>query len=802
MVVIGGGITGCSVAYHLARAGWTDVALVDKGPLTSGSTCHAAGLVTQFNPSPTMMRFRRYSIELYRELGVFETVGGLRIASSREQLAELERAVSRARGIGLDVELLSPEEALRLLPAATGDSLYGAVWVPEDGYLDPHTATYALAEAARGLGVSLVTGTRVTGIELGGGREVTAVVTERGRIECEVVVNACGIWAPQVTALAGAFVPSTPVDHQHVLLKAVPGHELPRDMPCFRDPDNLVYGKSESGGVMFGGYEPNPVARWVDGVPWEHGERALPPDLGRFEQLLRGAARRFPFVADAEIVKLVCHPDAMTPDAQPLVGPIPGVRGLWLAAGLSLNGFGGAGGIGHALAGWITTGEPELDLSPYRAWRFGVAHRDPVYAAETAREAYKYYYRLRYPFDVDEWGRPHRISALHGRLQDLGCVFGVKNGWERADFFEPGQPWRRAGADQRAFGFSRPPWFERLATEHEAFRERVGIIDMSSFGKIEVSGPGALSLLERTSGNLIDRPLGSVVYTQFLNRRGGIVADVTVTRLAADRFRVVTGAGTIDADLGWLVMSVRDEDGPVEIRDVSDELAVVGLWGPRSRDLLQGLTDCDLSPQAFPFRTASEIDLGGAMVLAQRITYVGELGFELYIEPRWAVQVWDRVFAAGRGHGIEPGGYRVLDSLRMEKGYRYFGADMTAADTPDEAGLGFCVRLDAKGEFTGRAALEAARERPLDRKLRTLVLGGEDYLALYGGEAVRVDGEVVGRIRSCVYGHTVRTTVAYASLPVGIGARAALEVDVFGRRVAAELAPDVLYDPDGARVTA
>jgi 4-methylaminobutanoate oxidase (formaldehyde-forming) len=798
-VVVGGGITGASVAYHLAKAGLTDVALVEKGQLTSGSTCHAAGLVTQFNPSPSMMRFRRYSIELYTELGVFERVGGLRIASSPEQLAELERGVSRARGIGLDVKLLSPDETLKLLPAATGESLYGAVWVPEDGFLDPHTATYALADAARTLGATVLTGTRVTGIELTGRREVAAVTTGAGRIECELVVNAAGIWAPQVAALAGVFLPSTPVDHQHVLLKAVEGHELPRDQPCFRDPDNLVYGKSESGGMMFGGYEPNPVARWVDGVPWEHGEQALPPDLGRFEQLLQGAARRFPFLADAEIVKLVCHPDAMTPDAQPLLGPTPGVPGLWTAAGLSLNGFGGAGGLGESLAQWITTGETELDLSPYRAWRFGAAYRDPRYVAETAREAYRYYYRLRYPLDVDEWGRPHRTSALHTRVQDLGGVFGAKNGWERADYFEPGRPWRRAGADQRAFGWTRPPWFERLRVEHEAFRQRVGIVDMSSFGKIEVAGPDAPALLERTCDNLVDRPVGSVVYTQFLNARGGIVADVTVTRLEDERFRVVTGAGTLDADLGWLVLNRRDDE-VVLLRDVSAEQAVVGIWGPRARDVLEAVSEDDVSTAALPFRSARQIRIGGARVLAQRITYVGELGYELYVEPDWAVQVWDRLVAAGRAHGIEPGGYRVLDSLRMEKGYRYFGVDLTPGENPYEAALDFCVRLDAKEDFVGRGALEAARQEGLSRRIRTLVVGDEDYATLYGGEAVHANGSVIGRLRSCAYGYTVRRNVAYAYLPIAVGPGAQVEVEVFGRLVPAEVVDDVLYDPANERV--
>ena len=802
-MVVGGGITGASVAYHLARAGWTDIALVEKGQLTSGSTCHAAGLVTQFNPSPAMMRFRRYSIELYEELGVFDAVGSLRIASSPEQLMEMRRAVSRAKGIGLEVELLSPEEAVGLMPAATAESLYGAVWVPEDGFLDPHTATYALAEAARGLGVTLLTGTRLTGIELSAKRKVTAVQTDHGRIETEVVVNACGIWAPQVAAMVGARVPSTPVDHQHVLLKPVDGHELPRDMPCFRDPDNLVYGKSESGGIMFGGYEPDPVARWIDGVPWDHGEQSLPPDMPRFEQLLRGAARRFPFLADAEIVKLVCHPDAMTPDAQPLLGPIPGVHGFWMAAGLSLNGFGGAGGMGKTIAEWITAGEPELDVTGYRAWRFGTAYEDPVYTAETSREAYRYYYRLRYPLDTDEWGRPHRTGPLHSRLQDLGCVFGTKNGWERPDFFEPGKPWRRAGADQRRFGWTAPPWFERLRVEHTAFRERAGIIDMSSFGKIEVSGPGALGLLERVSDNLIDRPVCSVVYTQFLNPRGGIVADVTVTRLDEDRFRVVTGAGFVDGDLGWLRMGIRGGDAPVEIRDVTAEHAVIGLWGPTARVILGATTVDDVSSAGLPFRTARRISIHGAPVLAQRITYVGELGYELYVEPEWAAQAWDQLVAAGREHGIEPGGYRVLESLRMEKGYRYFSTDIGPLDTPDEAGLGFCVALDRKGDFVGRNALEQACRHTPARRLRTVVVGGEQPLTLYGGEAVHAAGQTVGRLRSCAYGYTVGRNIAYAYLPTDLDTEAArLEVEMFGEMVPAVVAADVLYDPDNARILA
>ena len=456
-VVIGGGITGTSVAYHLAQAGWRDTVLLEKADLTSGSTCHAAGLVTQFNPSPTMMRFRRYSIELYQQLGIFETVGSLRFASSREQLLEQQRGVSRARAIGLDVELVSAEQAAQLMPAISTESLFGAVWVPGDGALDPHTATFALAKAARELGVTVLTDTRVTGLELSSRGVVQAVQTETGRIEAEVVVIACGIWAPQVAAMAGAVCRLHAGRSPARRAPGGRGAQLPQNMPCFRDPDNLIYGKAEAGGVVLGGYELNPNARWIDGVPWEHAGTSVTPDQRRFEPLLAGAARRFPFIGEAGIVKLVCHPDAMTPDANPLLGPVPGVRGLFMAAGLSLNGFGGAGGIGKSLTELITAGDTELDLYAYRPWRFGPVHRDHRYVAELAREAYRYYYFLRYPYDADEWGRPRRTSALHERMQDLGAVFGAKHGWERPDYFEPGRPWRRAGADQRRFGWTRPP---------------------------------------------------------------------------------------------------------------------------------------------------------------------------------------------------------------------------------------------------------------------------------------------------------------------------------------------------------
>jgi len=806
VVVIGGGITGCSVAYHLAEAGLTDVLLVEKAQLTAGSTCQAAGLVTMFSPSNTMMRFRRYSVELYERLGVFERVGSLRLASSPEQLRELERTASRARGIGLDAGVISAKAARALMPAISPDSLYGGVHTPGDGHLDPHMATHAVADAARTLGVRFQLNTRVTGFEMSPGRDVRRVLTDRGPISTELVVNAAGMWAPQVAAMVGAFLPSTPVDHQHVALKAVPGHELPRDMPCFRDPDNLVYGKSEHGGMVFGGYEAEPNARWLDGVPWEHAATSLPPDWERFAPLMAGAIRRFPFLVDAEAIRLVCHPDAMTPDSNPLLGPMPGVRGFWVAAGLSLNGFGGGGGIGRALAGWITAGDPGVDVAPYRAWRFADTYRDPAWVAALGREAYADYYRLRFPYDADDAGRPRRLSALHGRLQETGAVFGTKAGWERADFHDPGRPWRRAGRQGRDQGWARPDWFERVGEEHQAVRERAGIIDLTSFGKIEVDGPGALAVLQRVCANDVDRPVGSAVYGQFLDQRGGMLADVTVTRLAPNRFRVVTGAGYLAADLGWIRANILDEDDHVRIRDVTADWTVIGLWGPRARDVLAATTRDDVSNAGIPLRTARRVSVGAsaAPVLATRISYAGELGWELTVAPHWAVQVWDALVEAARDLvvGMEPVGYRALESLRLEKGYRYYGAELTTQDSPFEAGMGPFIRL-GKGAFIGRDAVTAEQAAGLDRparRLRTVTIGGNEWLPVYGGEAVRIEGEVVGRLRSAAFGYTVGRIVGTVYLPSSVVEGAAIEVDVFDGREAGVVAADVLHDPAGARM--
>jgi glycine cleavage system T protein len=802
VVVIGGGIYGVNIAYHLAKMGLTDLILLEKHDISSGATAHAAGLVTQFATSQTLMQFRKYSIELYSELGLFEHVGSIRVASSPDQLKELQRSVSRAKGIGMEVETISPTEACRIMPQLSDKDLYGAIYLPRDGHLDPYTTTTSMARLVREMGVSVHTGTLVTGIELTPDGRVSKVRTNKGDIRAEIVVIAAGIWSPRVAAMAGVPLPSIPIDHQHIALKAVPGNEFPHSTPCLRDPDNLVYMREEAGGLVIGGYEPNPKERWVDGVPWEHDGTALPPDYDRFDQLMEGAIRRLPFLDRAEIISLVCHPGAYSPDCKPLIGPVPEAKGLWVCAGVSLNGFGGAGGIGKLLAEWIIEGEPTMDIYEFRGTRFGKYYSNPYYTVERTREGVKYYYRLRFPNDEYEWARPYRLSAIHIRLQDLGAVFGEKFGWERVLYLDPGKPWRLAGEDQRKWGWGKPPYFERLRVEHEATRERACLFDLSSFGKIDVEGTGALALVQRVADSDLDKPIGSAVYTQFLNNNGGVEADLTITRLAADKFRVITGSGFIANDLAWLNLHVDPSDGLVEIKDVTMDWSCLALWGPKAREILTKITDDDVSNQELPYLTAAWINIRGMNVLAQRVSYVGELGWELYVNPERAVQVWDALVQAGAEFNMEVGGYKALDGLRIEKGYRYFTADVTPMENPYAAGLGFCVSTE-KGDFVGRQALMKAKEQGIGHKLCTIMLEEEDYLSIYGGEAVYLNGKVISRVRSGAYGFTLKRNIVYAYLPLEVAKPGTcLEVDVFDARHPAEVTRNVLLDPKGEKLRA
>ena len=801
VVVIGGGIYGVNIAYHLFKLGWRDIVLLEKGDIASGESSHAAGVVTQFATSKTMMQFRKYSIELYSELGMFNHVGSLRVASSKEQLKELERSVSRGWAIGMEVEIISPAEAVKIMPQISDKDLYGAIYLPRDGHLSPYDTTTGMARMIKELGVDVNINTRVTGIELSSTGEIQAVVTDKGKIKTNIVVNAAGMWAPRIAAMVGVPLPTTPVDHQHITLKAAPGHEFPKNTPCLRDPDNLVYMREEQGGLVIGGYEPNPPARWIDGTPWEHGNATLPHDYDRFEMLLEGAIRRIPFLKDAGIIDITCHPGAYTPDCQPMLGPIPNARGMWMLAGMSLNGYGGAGGMGKLLAEWIVEGEAPMDVNAYRATRFGNYFTDPQWAAERTRESVKYYYAIRFPNDENEWARPHRVSPVYHRTQELGAVFGEKFGWERVLYFQPNKPWRRAGADQKEWGWNKPPYFERVGEEHQATRERVALFDLTSFGKIEVNGRDALKLLQRVTDGNMDKPIGSAMYTQFLNMRGGVEADVTVSRLEPNKFWVVTGSGFIANDLAWLQMHTEQAD-EVSLRDITTDYACLALMGPKSRLVLSKVTQDSVTNEAFSYLTAKFITINGVHVWAQRVSYVGELGWELYIPNNRASMVWDRLREAGKGFGMEVGGYKVLDSLRLEKGYRYYTSDVTQLETPFEAGLGFCINFD-KGDFIGKAALMEKKQNGFATKLCTLVLNGEEFTQIYGGEAIYHAGKVITRVRSGGYGYTVKKNILLAYLPVElskVGTR--VEVELIEGNYIAEVTATVLYDPKGEKLRA
>ncbi len=675
IVIIGGGIAGCSIAYHLARLGWKDVVLLDKGELTSGSTWHAAGLVTQFHTSPTLMRLRIYSVNLYRQTSGAQTgggvawheVGSIRVASTPDHFQFLQRQVGQARALGMDVDIIGPQEALRIYPYMSPDNLYGALYIPGDGHLDPSTATMTIARLARQMGVAIHTHTLVTGIELGPRGEVKRVTTDKGAIDTDLVVNAAGQWGIRVGRMVGVHLPMVPLIHQHATTRPIPGHELPHNTPVLRDPANLAYVREEVGGFLIGGFEVEPKAWASDGVPWDFTQKLLPPDWDLFTPIMEGAIRRIPILEGAEIHSLVCGPESITPDSRPLLGPVPGRPGFWAACGLSHTGFGAGAAIGDILASWLESGEPPYDVTELNVRRFGPLYEDMHVATERARESYRYYYFLRYPHDENESVRPRRLSPLHARLEALGAVFGEKNGWERALFFQPGQPSRRFGCEQQAWGWGRPPFFERVGEEHRAVRERVGIFDMTSFGKIDVKGPGALAFLQRLTDNNVDKPVGGLIYTQFLNPRGGIESDVTVARLGPEHFRVITGSNFVPGDLGYLRMRRGvPADDSVTLTEVTDDFAVIGLWGPRAREVLAASTPDDVSNAAFPYMSAKSLRIAGADVWAQRVTYVGELGWELYVASVGAGLVWDALWGAGQPFGIEPCGYKCLDSLRLE----------------------------------------------------------------------------------------------------------------------------------------
>jgi glycine cleavage system T protein len=796
VVVIGGGVGGCAILYWLTKLGWDDVVLVERADLTSGSTFHSAGLVGQLRGSLSLTRMMMASVELYRTLGEevgletgWHEVGSLRLASSRERMEEIARQAGWAKTFGLPLDLISADEAQRLFPPMSTDGVLGAAYLPTDGYIDPSQLTFALAEGARRRGAEIATNTRVTAIEAPNGR-VSAVETDGGTIETEVVVNAGGMFAAEIGALAGVVVPVIPMAHEYLITRPA---GLPLELPTMRDPSLLVYFRGESGGLVMGGYERHPAPWGLDGIPGDFNGKLLEEDWERFEELMETALVRVPTLADAEVLRLVNGPEAFTPDGEFILGPTD-VRGFWVAAGFCAHGLAGAGGMGRLIAEWIVEGQPSLDVWEMDSRRFGAHYASRAYTLDRTVEIYSTYYDVKYPGHEREAGRPLRLSPAYPRLQELGASFGEKSGWERANWFEP-------NADQgveslRPKGWAGRHWSPAIEAEHRAVRETAALFDETSFAKIEVSGAGAAAFLERLCANHVAREVGAITYTSMLNARGGIECDFTVTRLAEDRFRIVTGTAFGRHDLAW-IRSHAPDDGSVAVEDVTSRFACLGVWGPQARAILQPLTTTELANDAFPYMHARELAVGPVPCLALRVTYVGELGWELYCPSEFGLALWDAIWSGGREHGLVAGGYRAIDSCRLEKGYRVWGADITPEDTPYEAGLGFAVKLD-KDDFVGREALLERREP--ERALTCLVLDDPRAVAL-GSEPVRIDGRIVGRVTSGGYGYTVERSIAYAYVPAEdaeVGTR--IEVEIFGTWVGGEVAHEPLYDTDGSRV--
>jgi len=796
-VVIGGGVGGASILYWLTRLGWTDTVLVERARVTSGSTFHSAGLVGQLRGSLSLTQMMMSSVDLYRSLGKevgletgWHEVGSLRLASSQERMEELARQAGWAKTFGLPLELISAEEAQRMFPPMSTDGVLGAAFLPTDGYIDPSQLTFALVEGARRRGAEICEDTRVTGIDVKGGR-VRRVITDKGDIETELVINAGGMFAPEIGRMAGVNVPLIPMAHEYLITKP---SGLPLDMPTMRDPSLLVYYRPESGGLVMGGYERDPAPWGLDGIPPDFNGKLLEPDWDRFEPLMTNAIVRTPSIKDAQVVRLVNGPEAFTPDNEFILGPSE-VRGFWVAAGFCAHGLAGAGGMGKLVAEWIVDGRPGLDTWEMDSRRFGRHYISRDYTLARTREVYSTYYDVKYPGHERSAGRPLRASPIYSRLSDLGVAFGEKSGWERANWFEPNSS--RGDESLRPRGWAGRLWSPAIGAEHVACRESAAIFDFTSFAKIDIRGRGAATFLESLTDNRVARAVGALTYTQMLNEGGGIECDFTVTRLAEDRFRVITGTAFGQHDLFWIRDHAPD-DGSVHIEDVTSGYACIGLWGPAARDILQPLTLTPIGNEAFPFMTAQPLAVGSVPCLALRVTYVGELGWELYCPSEFGLRLWDTLWDAGHDKGLVAGGYKAVDSLRLEKGYRVWGSDIGPESDPYQAGLGFCVKLD-KGEFIGRSALIKKKDAPDKTRLACLALEDPRSVAL-GSEPVRIAGEVTGRVTSGGYGYTVGRSIAYAYVPASASVGTAVEVEIFGTWVTGRIANEPLYDPTGEKI--
>jgi glycine cleavage system aminomethyltransferase T/glycine/D-amino acid oxidase-like deaminating enzyme len=806
VVIVGGGVGGAAVAHHLAKLGERDVVLLERSELTSGSTFHSAGLVGQLRSSVSLTRLMMDSVELYRTLDCgWVQCGGVRLACTPQREEEVLRQVAWARTFGLELELVSAEQARELFPLISTDGVRCGSYLASDGYLDPSLLTTALVDGARAGGCRVFTHTRVTGIDVehraGARPRVRGVQTEWGPIEAEVVVNAGGMFAAEIGRMAGIRVPIVPFAHEYLVTQPFRERVADEHLPTLRDPDLLIYFREEGAGLVMGGYERH-SAPWAldehlrDAIPQDFNGRLLEEDWPRFEEIAANSSKRVPAMDEITVTRLINGPEAFTPDNEFCLGESE-VAGLFVAAGFCAHGLAGAGGLGRVIAEWILAGEPTSDVWEMDIRRFGAQYRSPSYTLKRAREVYETYYDIRYPGHEREAGRPLRVSSAYGWHAEHGAAFGEKSGWERVNWYES-----NAGDGDEALrprGWAGMHWSPAIGAEHRATRERAGLFDESSFAKLEIAGPGAAQFLERLCDNEVARDVGAITYTQMLNARGGIECDFTVTRVEEELFSIVTGTAFGNHDLSWIRRHAPD-DGSVRLADVTSRWSCFALWGPRAREILSPLTD---DPLEFAYMRMGELAVGDVPTRALRVTFVGEHGWELYCPSEYGAGLWRALWDAGREHGLVAGGYRAIDSLRLEKGYRVWAGDITADENPFEAGLGFCVKK-RQGDFNGAAALGIAPDGRRtgdapDRRLRCIVLEDPRSVAL-GNEPVRVDDEIVGRVTSGGYGYTVAQSIAYAYVPAELDFGAAVEVDIFGRWVAGEIVSEPLFDPKGERV--
>jgi len=804
VVIVGGGIVGCSLAYHLTLRGCRDVVLLERKQLTCGTTWHAAGLVGQLRATYNLTRLAQYTTNLYASLEQetgqatgFRQTGSIAIATNLARLEELKRGASMAKCFGLEVQTLTPSEIANMWPGVTVSDVVGGVYLPKDGRTNPIDTTQALAKGAKSRGARIFENCAAQEILVENGKAV-GVRTEFGTIRADMVVNCAGMWAHELGAKAGTTVPLHAAEHFYIVTEPMEG--LHSNLPVLRDPDGCAYFKEDAGKLLVGWFEPVAKPWGMKGIPETFSFESLPDDLEHIEPLLAAAMHRTPALEKTGINLFFNGPESFTPDDRYLLGETPEVRNLFVAAGFNSIGIQSAGGAGKVLADWMLDGHPPMDLWDVDIRRVMPFQRNRSYLRDRTVESLGLLYAMHWPFRQPETARGVRRSILHDRLAAHGACFGETAGWERPNWYAP------AGVKaEYAYSYGRQNWFDYSAAEHQAVRNAVGIFDQSSFAKFVVQGPDAEAVLNRISANNMSVPVGKVVYTQWLNARGGIEADLTVTREALDRYLVVTAAATQTRDFSWLQRNIP-ANARAMVMDVSSSMAVLGVMGPRSRELLSQLTDADMSPAAFPFGTSQIIDLGYARVRASRITYVGELGWELYIPTECAPGVFDALMQAAPSVGGRLAGYHALNSLRMEKGYRHWGHDISDEDTPLQSGLGFAVAMKKPGGFIGLEALQAQKEAGLTRRLVQFALDDATPL-LYHNEPIWRDGAIVGRISSGMFGHHLGKSLGMGYVECqtqGEAPEAILqgkyEIEVAGVRYSAQPSLAPLYDPSSARI--